>query len=555
MALAFSILVLCIALIWRFPLSAALRFPNPSSELSTITRYPNLLNAGAVELIAGLNNRSWTSVDLTKAYILRINDVNPSLKAITELNPDALSIAASLDAERRDGTIRSPLHGIPILIKNNIATNDLMNNTAGSYSLLGARVPRDAPVAAKLRAAGVIILGKSNLSQWANFRSFNSSNGWSSYGGQVTGAYYPNMDPSGSSSGSGVASSIGLAFASLGTETSGSIISPSSVNNIVGIKPTVGLTSRSLVIPISEHQDTVGPMARTVSDAAFLLSIIAGKDVSDNYTLAQPFDTPPDYTLALNSSSLRGARIGIVRNVLPKPSKSNQPILDAFEEAILVMKKAGAVLADTAFSSYSDYTNNNGVLSLKVLNGDFVSDLPKYLSELTSNPNNITNLEDAASYTRNNPLEEYPQRDIGIWDEALAGFNNTSPQFWEAYQTTSFWGNEGGVTGALKAGDFDALILPSDFASDFPAFSGLPLITVPLGFYPSNITVEKSQPWGLVEVAPNIPFGISFLGPKWSEELLIGLAYSYEQRTQTRNKIQPYLIPKPQLCDVVSKRR
>jgi amidase len=194
-----------------------------------------------------------------KAYIMRIEEVNSILHAVTEINPDALLIAAALDAERANGTVRSTLHGLPMLIKNNIATKDQMNNTAGSYSLLGATVPRDATVAGKLRAAGVILLGKSNLSQWANFRSSNSSSGWSAYGGQVTGAYYPDMDPSGSSSGSGVGSSIGLAIAALGTETDGSILAPSSVNNLVGIKPTVGLTSRSLVIPISAHQDTVGP--------------------------------------------------------------------------------------------------------------------------------------------------------------------------------------------------------------------------------------------------------------------------------------------------------
>jgi amidase len=220
--------------------------------------YPDLLEVGAEELVAGLESGAWTSVDLTKAYILRIKETNSVLCAVTEINPDALSIAAALDAERANGTIRSVLHGIPMLIKNNIATDDQMNNTAGSYSLLGAKAPRDATVASKLRAAGVILLGKSNLSQWANFRSSNSSNGWSAHGGQVTGAYYPNMDPSGSSSGSGVGVSIGLAFAALGTETDGSIVSPSSANNLVGIKPTVGLTSRSLVIPISEHQDTVG---------------------------------------------------------------------------------------------------------------------------------------------------------------------------------------------------------------------------------------------------------------------------------------------------------
>jgi amidase len=189
---------------------------------------------------------------------MRIEETNPILHAVTQINPDALAIAAALDVERANGIIRSPLHGIPMLIKNNIATMDQMDNTAGSYALKGAKVSRDATVAAKLRAAGVILLGKSSMSQWANFRSSNSSSGWSADAGQVTGAYYPNMDPSGSSSGSGVASSVGLALASLGTETDGSILSPSSVNNLVGIKPSVGLTSRSLVVPISSHQDTVG---------------------------------------------------------------------------------------------------------------------------------------------------------------------------------------------------------------------------------------------------------------------------------------------------------
>jgi amidase len=210
------------------------------------------------------------------------------LNAVLEINPNALSIAATLDAERANGTLRSALHGVPMLIKVNIAHYTHQNNTAGSYSLLGAKVPRDATVAAKLRSAGIIILGEINLSQCSDYRSSNSSNGWSAIGGQVAGAYSPNMDPSGSWSWSGVSSSIGLAFASLGTETDGSILSPASVNNLVGIKPTVGLTSRSLVIPISEHQDTVGPMARSVSDAASILSIIAVRQLHIISTLGYP---------------------------------------------------------------------------------------------------------------------------------------------------------------------------------------------------------------------------------------------------------------------------
>lgn len=387
---------------------------------------------------------------------------------------------------------------------------DLMNNTAGSYALLGAKVPRDSTIASKLRAAGMVILGKTNLSQWANFRSSNSSSGWSAYGGQVTGAYYPDMDPSGSSSGSAVGSSIGLALASLGTETDGSILSPSSTNNLVGIKPTVGLTSRSLVIPISEHQDTIGPIARSVSDAAYILSIIAGKDEYDNYTSAQPFDSPPDYTKALNFSSFQGARIGIPRNGLGYDNTS-QPISDAFEAAIEIMKNAGAIIVDNAnFSAYDAYVMDAsaslGAESI-VLDADFISNLAAYLAQLTYNPNNVHSLADVRAFTQNFTLEDYPQRDTAVWDQALSlGYNNSDPRFWAAYQNTSYFGGAGGVLGALSAYNLDALILPTDYSPGLPAYAGLPVVTVPLGFYPSNTTVIRSQDWDLVEVGPNIPW-------------------------------------------------
>ncbi|KAL3419106.1 amidase [Phlyctema vagabunda] len=494
------------------------------------TVYPDLLKTDTEELVRGLENGLWTSVDLVTAYTLRIQEVQPILNTVTEINPDAIAIAETLDAERANGTIRGPLHGIPLLIKNNIATNDKMNNTAGSYALLGAKVPRDSTIAAKLRRAGVIILGKSNMSQWAVFRSSNSSNGWSALGGQVYGAYYPNMDPSGSSSGSGVASSVGLALASLGTETDGSIISPSSQNNLVGIKPTVGLTSRSLVIPISQHQDTVGPMARTVKDAAYVLSAIAGKDDYDNYTSAQPFDTPPDYTQALNFSSLRGARIGIPRNAIYL-FEGGEPVFAAFDDAIRVIEQAGGIIVDNAnYSAYQDFLTDaradlgNGSI---VLDADFISDLATYLGQLTYNPNNVHSLADIRNFTQSFGAEEYPARDTAIWDEALSlGYNNSDARFWQAYQYTSYLGGEGGVMGALQKYHLDALIMPTDFASSLPAKAGLPVVTVPLGFYPSNTTIQTSEPWGLVGIGPNIPFGLSFLGPKWSEETLIGFAYA-----------------------------
>ncbi|CZS91484.1 hypothetical protein WAI453_011713 [Rhynchosporium graminicola] len=516
--------------------------------------YPDLLDVGAEELVAGLECGAWSSVDLTKAYLLRIQEVDARLHAVVETNPDALSIAANLDAERANGTIRSALHGIPMLIKNNIATHDQMNNTAGSYALLGATVPRDATVAAKLRTAGVILLGKSNVSQWANFRSSNSSNGWSAYGNQTLSAYYPNGDPSGSSSGSGVASSIGLAWASLGTETDGSILSPSSVNNLVGIKPSVGLTSRSLVIPISSHQDTVGPMARTVSDAAHILSIIAGKDESDNYTSAQPWDSPPDYIKALNLSSLRSARIGIPRKVIATfQDKTSPPVISAFNAAVQVMKEAGATIVENAdYPAWEGYIGDDNETT--VLEVDFISGLAAYLAQLKTNPNNVTSLADIRDFTQGSPLEQYPLRNTATWDDALSlGYNNSDYRFWQAYQASYYFGAEGGVLGALEKYKIDALILPTDYSSGPSARAGLPVVTVPLGYYPPNTTIVKSEDYGLVSVAPNIPFGISFIGAKWSEASLIGYAYAFEQRTKVRCQIKPYIAPTIQLADVVGR--
>lgn len=419
-----------------------------------------------------------------------------------------MSIAATLDAERASGTIRSALHGLPIVLKNNLATMDRMNTTAGSYSLLGAKVPRDSSVVARLRAAGLILLGKANMSQWANFRSSNSSDGWSSHGGQVIGAYCPNMSPGGSSSGSGVSTSIGLAFASLGTETSGSLLLPASINNVVAIKPTVGLTSRDLIIPISEHQDTIGPMAQTVSDAAHLLSIIAGKDINDNYTSSQPWPRPPDYVKALNLSSLRGARIGIPRNAW-QPLPQEQPVVDAFDKAVKVMKKAGAIIIEsTDYSAWDEYVADWEFPVGKrntVLAGDFVTNIPRYMSQLTYNPNDIHNVADMINFTQMVPIEEYPDRDTYGWEVSVGlGFNNTDSRHWEAYKSTSYWGGEGGVTGAITAFNLSALILPTDYAFPFPAFAGLPVVTVPLGFYPKNTLIKQSDR-NFVDYGPNIP--------------------------------------------------
>ena len=257
----------------------------------------------------------------------------------------------------------------------------------------------------------------------------------------------------------------------------------------------------------------LGPMARSVRDASYILSIIAGKDSYDNYTLAQPWDTPPDYTQYLNFSSLRGARIGIPRNGLSQTS-TNKPVIDAFEAAIKIMENAGATIVENAnFSAWDEYVaDENAPLgnSTIVLDADFVSDLANYLSQLTSNPNNIKSLADEANFTHHFALEDYPDRDTGVWDQSLSlGYNNSDSRFWKAYQYSSYFGGEGGVLGALKTYNLDALILPTDDSPGLPARAGLPIVTVPLGFYPSNTTVVKSQR-GLVEVGPNVPLVILF---------------------------------------------
>ncbi|KAI1854296.1 hypothetical protein JX266_001437 [Neoarthrinium moseri] len=530
--------------------------PNPSTAVGG-KPFPPLIEATLEDLISGLEDGHFTSVDLVNAYTARIMEVNSTLKMVTYLNPDALSIAAEADALRAEGTVLGPLHGIPILIKNNIATNDSEPNTAGSYALLGAKVPQDSTVAAKLRKAGAIILGKANLSQWANWRSDNTSNGWTADGGQTEGAYYPGQDPSGSSSGSGVASSLGLALAALGTETDGSIVSPSNVNNLVGIKPTVGLTSRFLVIPISEHQDTVGPMARTVKDAAYILSVIAGKDSNDNYTDAIPFDTIPDYAAACDHDALKGKRLGIPRNVFDITGAEEQygPIVAAFNASLEVFRAAGAEIVDDIFlEGYEVLARSN--YELTVLGADFVTNIASYFAKLSYNPNNITTLEELQEFTQGFPIEDWPERDTRIWQRALdLGFTNDSPEFWSNYTADLYYGGLLGVTGALTNFSLDALILPTTFSSTLPAVIGAPIVTVPLGKYPENQTVIPNSFENLNDTAPNIPFGISFLGEHFSEEKLIGLAYAFEQRTLVRNTIKPYIEPKTELADVVCKRQ
>lgn len=475
----------------NFGIGALVECPGFRAALGT---FPPLIEATLEDIMTGLEMGLFTSVDLVNAYTARILEVNSTLKAVTEINPDAVTIAAEADAQRARGDVLGPLHGVPILLKNNIATNDGMSNTAGSYALLGATVPEDSTVASKLRKAGAILLGKTNLSQWANWRSSNSSNGWSAYGGQTEAAYYPGQDPSGSSSGSGVSSSLGLALAALGSETDGSIVSPSNVNNLVGIKPTVGLTSRYLVIPISEHQDTIGPMARTVKDAAYILAVIAGPDANDNYTSAIPFDNIPDYVGACDYSALNGKRIGVPRNLIDVDESDEvyKPIISAFNASIDVLREAGATVIDDIHLEGFD-TLAVSDFETVVLDVDFVVNLAGYYSELTYNPNNITNLMETQAFTRDFPLEEFPSRNTAQWDRGLSrGFGHASPEFWSNYTANLYYGGLLGITGAIQNLSLDALVVPTAFSSYLPAIIGAPIVTVPMGAYPSNTIVVQN---------------------------------------------------------------
>ncbi|PHH90034.1 hypothetical protein CDD83_4660 [Cordyceps sp. RAO-2017] len=524
---------------------------------------PPLLDATLGELRAGLDGRLFTSVDLVHAYIARTDEVNSRLRAVTEINPDALLIAAQLDGERArlgGSALRSPLHGIPILVKDLIATRDRMNNTAGSYALLGAQVPEDSGVVAKLRRAGAIILGKTNLSQWAAARSDETVNGWSAYGGQTLGAYYPDQSPSGSSSGSAVAASLGLAWAALGTETTGSIIGPAGRNNLVGIKPTVGLTSRHLVVPLSKHIDTVGPMARTVKDAAYLLSAMAGPDDRDQLTMAPPFSHVPDYAAACRSTSLRGRRIGVVRSLIREGlNRKVGPTAAAFESALDVLREAGAEVIDVpVLPGINPQHIPRSIEQLEsILMAGALTDLPTYFSQLTVNPHRITSLAGLVAFTRGHPLEDYPARDTGFWDKAIqAGLTDSSPELGRMLREQMHLAGPLGLTGALQNYSLDAIVGPANTPVTImsSAFVGTPIVTVPWGRYPEHAPLTKTNYGNLYQIGPNQPFGISFTGSKWSEETLIAIAYAFEQRTMVRKAVKPYIQPQTELEDVLRRK-
>ncbi|CAE6518857.1 unnamed protein product [Rhizoctonia solani] len=520
----------------------------------------DLYEASITELQFGLDKGHFTSVDLVKAYLARIDQVNhagPKLNAVIETNMHALEQARALDKERKRTGKRSPLHGIPILVKDNIATlaSEGMNTTAGSYALLGSIVRDEATVSAKLRKAGGIILGKTNLSEWSQSRGILPP-GWSGRGGQTTNPYYPNSNPCGSSSGSGAATAIGLAAASLGTETDGSIICPSSFNNLVGIKPTVGLTSRAGVIPISASQDTVGPIARSVADAAMILTIIAGRDKRDNFTSTAPMPAP-DYTRFLNAQAIKGKRFGVPRKVFMNDTLTrNHPSIRAeFEKALKRIKKLGGIVVDPAdLPSAEEIVRKQeefftGAVEFKVT-------LNSYIKDLAYVPTNVSSMADVVTFNdAHKALEEpegYEDQTFLVLSDETTGYNST---YHEVLRRKYILGRDKGIDAALETHNLDALLLPSDGDATIPAaIAGYPIVTVPLGFHPKDTKPfpESQIPPQTLYPTPGMPFGLSFLGTAYTEPSLIGFAYAYEQSTHTRLERRAYkeAVPTVQLKDV-----
>jgi amidase len=482
------------------------------------------------ELQAGLAAGRWTARSLAEAYLARIEALDgqgPTLRSVIEINPEALALADALDAERKAKGSRGPLHGIPILLKDNIATADRMQTTAGSLALAGAAVPRDAFIAARLREAGALVLGKTNLSEWANFRSTHSSSGWSGRGGQCRNPYALDRSPSGSSSGSGAAAAANLAAAAIGTETDGSIVSPCAACGLVGIKPTVGLLSRSGIVPISHTQDTPGPMTRTVADAAVLLGALvgsAGIDERDPATRASQGKALSDYTKFLDPNGLKGARIGILR----KRYAGYSPATDhLFEEALDALKKLGAVIVDPADL---DTAGKMDEPEFTVLLYDFKADLDAYLAELKGAP--VRSLAEAIAFNDKHKEEEMPYFGQEIFLQAQAKGPLTSKEYQDALARCRRLSRKEGIDATLARHKLDALVAPTqgpawlidlvigDFvtggSSTPAAVAGYPSITVPMG------------------AVNGLPVGLSWIGPAWSEGALIRYAFAYEQATHHR---------------------
>jgi amidase len=476
-----------------------------------------------------------TARSITQQYMDRIQALDrtgPTLRAVLEINPDALSIADTLDRERKAGRVRGPLHGIPILIKDNIDTADLMTTTAGSYALAGSIALQDATVAAKLRAAGAILLGKTNLSEWANFRSTHSSSGWSGRGGQARNPYVLDRNPCGSSSGTGAAVSANMCAVGIGTETDGSIVCPSSVNGIVGIKPTLGLVSRAGIIPIAHSQDTAGPMTRTVRDAAILLAVLTGVDPRDSATSSSATRGQTDYTKFLDPNGLRGARIGVARTKFFGYSDVTDKIVN---DAIDAMKASGAVIVDPANIETAGKFDDS---EFDVLLYEFKADLNSYLASLGPRAP-VKSLQDIIAYNDAHKDQEMPYFGQEIMIQAQAKGPLTEKKYLDALASNLKMSRADGIDATMDKYKLDAIVAPTGSPA-WPTdlingdhFTGASSTPAAVAGYP-NINVPAGLSHGL-------PVGISFFGRAYSEPTLIRIAYAYEQATKQRRS--PLFIP------------
>ncbi len=486
------------------------------------------------ELQAMMARGALTSRSLTEFYLARLDSLDakgPTVNSVIERNPDALAIAETMDAERAAGRIRGPLHGIPVLIKDNIDSADRMHTTAGSLALATSIAPKDAFIVERLRAAGAVILGKTNLSEWANYRSTRSTSGWSGRGGQTKNPYVRDRNPCGSSSGTGAAIAADFAAVGIGTETDGSIICPSSMNGLVGLKPTVGLWSRSGIIPISASQDTAGPMGRTVADVAALLGLLTGVDPRDSATAASKGKSHTDYTTFLDVDGLRGARIGVARNL----AGFNYSVDARFESAIDAMAKAGAVIVDkTNFTTLGKFDEAESL----VLDYEFKAGLNAYLASLGASAP-VKSLTELIAWNEKNAAREMPWFAQEIFVRANTRGPLTDRAYRDARATCVRLARSEGIDALMATHRLDAIICPSNQPAwptdplngdhftggntSFAAVSGYPSITVPMGF------------------DHELPLGLSFIGKAWSEPTLLKLACGFEQKTRARRA--PQFLP------------
>jgi amidase len=499
--------------------------PAPTTPPASTTF--ELEEVSVAELSDGMASGKWTAKQLTEQYLARIEAMNtqgPALRAVLETNPDAITIAEALDEERRQGNVRGPLHGIPILLKDNIGTHDKMTTTVGSLALEGFIPPEDSSLVKRLREAGAVILGKANVSEWANFRSFRATSGWSSRGRQGRNPYVLDRNPSGSSSGSAVAAAASMCAVAIGSETNGSIVSPASSCGVVGLKPTVGLVSRRGMIPISFSQDTPGPMARTVRDAAIVLGAMTGVDPADPATEASQGKAHTDYTQFLDANGLRGARIGVARELF-----GVSPDVDALmEAAIAAMRAQGAVIIDPVpLPNTGNYVN----AMFEVLKYEFKAGLNEYLATLGAGAP-VKNLADVIAFNEANKDKTMPYFGQEIFYQSEAKGSLTDEAYLSARATAKRVAGDEGLSKTMADNNLDAMVgagggpawltnlvqgddirIGSSAAS---AAAGLPIVSVPAGD------------------VHGLPVNINFLGTAWSEPTLLKIAYAFEQATKHR---------------------